>query len=321
MMSRSNLHRLRNKLLIILYHNAKGKRECTIQEIFQPFSKKLSIRQQDIIKIGQHDEAIREIVNDLLFQYNCGHVSQAHRMNDSTDDTIPLTFIVSFLEDIKSPEIITTIDNRVKGLGIYHQVMRYLHYDRPRYCSAPFQTSDVPSTTIDENIDDLLKDENDQDKKRASTSSSPYPKGRSILKKHETVIQERIIKHMIIEEDGTAHESIESDKNQNDTIHVECKTGSYFAHREYTQQEQVQELDGETVSFAKATEDYVHFKNKEDEFEYVYSDIPNSRNEDNEDWSTSSSSSSSLSYNKAKGNIITKGTPYIESIFASSVNC
>ena len=70
----------------------------------------------------------------------------------------------------------------------------------------------------------------------------------SIWKKHETVIQERIVRHINID-DGVRRELIETETSQNEVVHLETKDFGEFSHREYTQQEQTEELDGEIVTF------------------------------------------------------------------------
>ena len=42
----------------------------------------------------------------------------------------------------------------------------------------------------------------------------------------------------------------------------------------HTQQVHTEELDGEIVTFIRASEEYVHLKNKDDEYEYTHSMIP-----------------------------------------------
>lgn len=104
-------------------------------------------------------------------------------------------------------------------------------------------------------------------------SSSPVPSAttRSILKRHETVINERVVRTVSFQ-DGIEKVTIETDKTQCDKIRMECD--DELAVREYTQQEQTEELEGNMATFIRATQEYVHLKSKEDEFEYVHSDIP-----------------------------------------------
>ena len=73
---------------------------------------------------------------------------------------------------------------------------------------------------------------------------------------------------------GKINELITTDKSQNDVIHIESKITGEFAHREYTQQEQTEILDEDMSSFVRATEEYIHLKSREDEYEYVHSEIP-----------------------------------------------
>ena len=62
---------------------------------------------------------------------------------------------------------------------------------------------------------------------------------KSIWKKHETaVVQERIVRHITIDDDGVRRELIETDTSQNEVVHLETKDfGGELSHEEYTQQE------------------------------------------------------------------------------------
>jgi hypothetical protein len=101
-------------------------------------------------------------------------------------------------------------------------------------------------------------------------------------KKHETVITERIVRHLTVK-NGVSRLLVETDKSQNEIVHIECNSSGEFAHREYSQQEQTEELDNEMPTFIRATEEYVHFKNANDEYEYVHSNIPSTSNDNKDD--------------------------------------
>ena len=56
---------------------------------------------------------------------------------------------------------------------------------------------------------------------------------------------------------------------------MECKETGEFAHRESTQYEQTEVFNKETVSAEHGTEEYVHLKSKDDEYEHLESNMPN----------------------------------------------
>lgn len=101
----------------------------------------------------------------------------------------------------------------------------------------------------------------------------------TIWKRHEISITEKIVEHVTIDENGETSVLIESDKSRNDVIHIECESGMY-AHRELTQQEQTEEMNNEMVTFVRASEEYVHLKNEDDEFEFMHSEVPDQGGED-----------------------------------------
>ena len=123
-------------------------------------------------------------------------------------------------------------------------------------------------------------DENKKQVINSFSSSIPISSTRSILKRHETVIHERIIRSVTFQ-DGVEKMTIETDKTQCDKIRMECD--DEFAVREYTQQEQSEEIEGDMVTFVRATQEFLHLKSKEDEFEYVHSDIPRGEEDDEYD--------------------------------------
>lgn len=64
----------------------------------------------------------------------------------------------------------------------------------------------------------------------------------TIHKKHETTINERIIKYVTLHGDGKTHTLVETDKTQNDVVHLETKVDmggveeTCFAHKELCRQ-------------------------------------------------------------------------------------
>ena len=83
----------------------------------------------------------------------------------------------------------------------------------------------------------------------------------------------RIVVYISFDKEGVTHKVTETDKTQKDIIHVENSSG-VFAHREYTQQEQTEDMDDEQITFIRATEEYIHLKRDDDEYEYVHSEVP-----------------------------------------------
>ena len=92
-------------------------------------------------------------------------------------------------------------------------------------------------------------------------------------KKYEITINDKIIITTTVE-NGIRRVLTETDRSQNEVIHIENEMGM-FAHREYSQQEQIEKLDDdEFVTFLRATEEFIHLKNEYDEYEYIHTDIP-----------------------------------------------
>jgi len=96
----------------------------------------------------------------------------------------------------------------------------------------------------------------------------------AMWKKHETIIHERIVQYVTIDEFGELHKVIDTDKTQKDIMHIECKSKGLFAHREYTQQEQTETADDDQDRVIRATMECIHFKSSDDEYEFVHSEIP-----------------------------------------------
>ena len=103
--------------------------------------------------------------------------------------------------------------------------------------------------------------------------------GRPLWKKQETVIQERIVKYTTVEPDGTTQELVESEKNQTEVTHMECKDTGEFAHTETTEYEQMETFNEEIVMAERGNEHYVHLKSLDDEYEHMESNMPRKERE------------------------------------------
>jgi hypothetical protein len=103
--------------------------------------------------------------------------------------------------------------------------------------------------------------------------------GRPLWKKQETVIQERIVKYITVEPDGSIQTLIESQKDMTEVTHMECKDSGEFAHRETTEYEQTETFNDELVMAERGEESYVHMKSKEDEYEHMESHMPRKERE------------------------------------------
>lgn len=93
-------------------------------------------------------------------------------------------------------------------------------------------------------------------------------------RKREFVKQERIVQYTTIDESGETQELIEKEIQQTEILHMECRETGEFAHRETTHYEQTETFNDEVVNEQKGTEEYVHLKSLEDEYEYMESNLP-----------------------------------------------
>lgn len=109
--------------------------------------------------------------------------------------------------------------------------------------------------------------------KRSSTNE-PKTLKTNIWKKHETVIQERVVKYVTRCADGTLEELEEREKKQDEVIHIECKDTGQFAHHELSQYEKTEAFNKEIVSCRRGTEELVQLKSLEDEYEYFEGAMP-----------------------------------------------
>jgi hypothetical protein len=250
----SSLHRLRNQFLIRLYKKGLVDNTNTIRSLFESIGAGTekdgihSLTKAELKDIFGEDsiDILEELVLNCRFENDC----------------IPVNFIVDFLEKgIFNPTTIETVKKQISSVNIYPEVWTVLGFKR----------EDEYSTKMTVYSNENNKEQTNEDREESSKCNTI---GHSMWKKHETVIQERIVKHTTIDKDGNINELITTDKSQNDVIHIESKVTGEFAHREYTQQEQTEELDKDLSSFVRATEEYIHLKSIEDEYEYLHSDVP-----------------------------------------------
>lgn len=100
---------------------------------------------------------------------------------------------------------------------------------------------------------------------------------RPLWRKRETVIHERIVQYTTVDADGTKQELVETERSQNEIVHLECKETGEFAHRESQLFEQLETFNDEVVVHEKGNEEYIHMKSKDDEYEHLESNMPMSK--------------------------------------------
>jgi len=100
------------------------------------------------------------------------------------------------------------------------------------------------------------------------------PKHKSLWKKREVVINEKITEYTKVDDEGVMQMLVESEKSQTEVLHMESKDGE-FAHRETTEFEQFEKFNEELVMHQTGTERFVHLKSHEDEFSHFESSMPN----------------------------------------------
>lgn len=114
----------------------------------------------------------------------------------------------------------------------------------------------------------------------AHTSRNSYKKAgpsRPLWRKRETTVHERIVQYTTVDADGTVQELIETEKTQNEVTHLECKDTGEFAHRESSQYEQMETFNSEIVAAERGTEEYLHLKSRDDEYEHLESNMPKTK--------------------------------------------
>jgi hypothetical protein len=99
------------------------------------------------------------------------------------------------------------------------------------------------------------------------------PPFKSLWKKREVVINEKITEYTKVDDDGVMQMLVESEKSQTEVLHMESKDGE-FAHRETTEFEQFEKFNEELVMHQTGTERFVHLKSHEDEFSHFESSMP-----------------------------------------------
>mmetsp|Transcript_21437 Transcript_21437/g.31058 ORF Transcript_21437/g.31058 Transcript_21437/m.31058 type:complete len:520 (+) Transcript_21437:166-1725(+) len=97
---------------------------------------------------------------------------------------------------------------------------------------------------------------------------------RPLWRKREVVRQERTIHYTTVDAEGVQQELVEREMQQTEVLHMECRETGEFAHRETTDYEQLETFNNEVVTEICGNEEYVHLKSKEDEFEYMESNMP-----------------------------------------------
>ena len=101
------------------------------------------------------------------------------------------------------------------------------------------KNDDVARSSIEKkNNQVVMKERSYSNTKEPDVDATPR---KSIWKKQETVVQDRIVMHITIDDDGVRRELIETDTSQNEVVHLETKDfGGEFSHKEYTQREQTE---------------------------------------------------------------------------------
>jgi hypothetical protein len=116
-----------------------------------------------------------------------------------------------------------------------------------------------------------------------NTDSHRKPRpSRPLWRKRETIVHERIVQYTTVDVDGVVQELIESERTQNEIVHLECKDTGEFAHRESTQYEQMETFNSEVVAQERGAEEYLHLKSRDDEFEHLQSDMPRTKRAEEE---------------------------------------
>ena len=146
--------------------------------------------------------------------------------------------------------------------NVYKEVWDLLGFRYVSSCRAI-----IPSSSSDQNY------HKQTDKKSLNNTSN-------IWKKHETVIQERIVKFVTRNIDGSLEELEEREKKQDEVIHMECKDSEQFAHHELSQYEKTEAFNDEVVSCRRGIEELLHLKSLDDEYEYFDSSMPVKENVD-----------------------------------------
>lgn len=101
----------------------------------------------------------------------------------------------------------------------------------------------------------------------------PYPV-KPLWRKREVVRQERTVHYTTMDAEGVLQELVEKETTQTEVLHMECRETGEFAHRETTSFEQLELFNNEVVVEERGTEEYVHLKSLDDEYEYTDNQMP-----------------------------------------------
>lgn len=107
------------------------------------------------------------------------------------------------------------------------------------------------------------------------SQNSSHP--REKWKKKETVLQEKTVVYTTIGPDGHVQELMETVKQQNHVLHMEMKDSEEFAHHEFNEYEQTETFNEELVSGNHGTEEFLHLKSVDDEYEFFDNQMPSER--------------------------------------------
>ena len=263
----SSIHRFRSRLLIQTY--LKGDATyCDVNDIFDCRSrdhrdhKHLSM--EDLVAVVGLDA--KPTIEDIF------------KTHSFENDLIPISLVVEFLNSGRIPLLAEgkelEIMPRGKGARRYYLKEKESKHNESQKALKPI----------------VIYGYQDESANRDHLNPARVKLKDNIWKKHETIIQERIVRHVTVE-NGVTRELVETDKSQNEVIHIECKDSGEFAHREFSQQEQTEELDKEMVTFIRASQEYVNLKSHSDEYEYTHSEIPNTTTAAEDDTSSEGYSS------------------------------
>jgi len=82
------------------------------------------------------------------------------------------------------------------------------------------------------------------------------------------------IHYTTVDATGAVQELVEKEVSETEVLHMECRETGEFAHRETTLYEQKETFNDEIVNEQFGTEEYVHMKSQEDEYEFRDSNMP-----------------------------------------------
>jgi len=97
---------------------------------------------------------------------------------------------------------------------------------------------------------------------------------KAMWRKSEVVEQKRTVSYTTIDAEGQTQQLTETEMTQTEVLHMECRETGEFAHRETTKYEQLETFNSEVVAQEHGREEYVHLKSKDDEYEFMDSNMP-----------------------------------------------